>query len=203
MLCALTPLILGAALAAPAVPLPATLTSEPVEPPIAWFEEGSRLVPLGDEELAVQRGGFVWNGIQIGLGADLRTYLNGQLVLQTIINWTPMGSETQQFVSGALTQADAAQLQAGILTSGGITMTVGDQSVFLANQGQTAILHRTEGALQTVLVNRASNLEARQEIDAVLDLDNFGGFQQELISTRMMDNLSQMLDQSTIAGLNN
>ena len=158
---------------------------------------------VSDEELAKLRGGFRWQGVEIGLGAEVRTYLNGELVLQTNINWTAGGAQTTQLVSGALTPADAAQLQAGILTSGGITMRVGDETVFLANQGQTAILHRTDGAIQNVLINRASNIEARQEVDAVLDLQNFGGFQQDIINTRIGNSLGEMVGQMTIGSLNN
>ncbi len=158
---------------------------------------------VSDEELAKLRGGFSWQGMEIGLGAEVRTYLNGELVLQTTINWTPTGAETSQFVSGALAAADAAQLQAGILTSGGITMRVGGDSVFLANQGQTAIVHRTDGAIQNILVNRASNIDARQEIDAVLDLGNFGAFQQEIMSQRLGASIGDMIAQTTINSLNN
>ena len=158
---------------------------------------------VSDEELASLRGGFSWQGVEIGLGAEVRTYLNGELVLPTNINWTAKGAQTTQLVSGALTSADAAQLQAGILSSGGITMRVGQETVFLANQGQTAILHRTDGAIQNVLINRASNIEARQEIDAVLDLENFGSFQQDIVNTRIGNSLGEMVGQMTIGSLNN
>jgi hypothetical protein len=201
MVCALSSIAIGAALAAHAAPLPASAAQ--AKPPQSLVEDFAGREPLTDEELAGQRGGFTWNGIKIGLGADLRTYLNGELVLHTILSWTADGAQTQQLVSGNLTPADAAQLQAGILSSGGISMRVGNQSVFLANQGQTAILHRTDGALQSVLINRASNIEARQEIDAVLDLDNFGQFQQDIINTRVMDGINDMLTQSMTESLNN
>ena len=158
---------------------------------------------VSDEELAKLRGGFNWQGIDIGLGAEIRTFLNGELVLQTNVSWSATGATTTQLVSGALTAADAAQLQAGILTSGGITMRVGGESVFLANQGQTAVLHRTDGAIQNVLINRASNIEARQEIDAVLDLDNFAVFQEGITAERLGNSLADMVAQTTIASLNN
>lgn len=182
-----------AAVAAVAEPPPTT-------PPTEVTELGE---VVSDEELAGMRGGFSWQGVNIALGAEVRTYLGGQLVLQTNISWTAAGAQTTQLVSGALTPAGAAQLQAGILTSGGITMSVGQESVFLANQGQTAILHRTEGAIQNVLINRASNIEARQEVDAVLDLDNFGAFQQDVVTSRMGNSVGDMISQLTIGNLNN
>jgi hypothetical protein len=178
----------------------AVMEAMPAKPP-AETVEVEELV--SDDELAEMRGGFSWQGVQIGLGAEIRTYLSGQLVLQTNISWTAAGAQTVQQVSGALTAADAAQLQAGVLTSGGISMRVGQESVFLANQGQTAILHRTEGTFQNVLVNRASNIDARQEIDAVLNLDNFGGFQQDILNTRLGMSVGEMVSQLTIGSLNN
>jgi hypothetical protein len=162
---------------------------------------GFALVP--DEQLAQHRGGFAWQGVEIKLGAEIRTYLNGELVLQTNVTWTELGAQTVQTVSGSLTAADAAQLQAGILTSGGITMRVGDQSLFLTNQGQTAILHRTDGAIQNILVNTASNIEASQEIDASLDLGNFGQFQENIADIRLGDAIGDMVGHATIGTLGN
>ena len=40
--------------------------------------------PLGTEALAQARGGLSWGGMQISLGADMRTYVNGQLALHTL-----------------------------------------------------------------------------------------------------------------------
>jgi hypothetical protein len=150
-----------------------------------------------DKELAGYRGGFVWQGVEIGLGAEIRTFLNGELVLQTNITWTPTGAQTTRFVSGALTPVDAAQLEAGILSTGGITMKVGDQSVFLANEGQTVFVQGTNGSIQNILINRASNITAREEIDATLDLQNFGQFQQQQLASHVGmtagDGVGQML----------
>lgn len=203
MFAALLPTIAGMAVAVQAVPLPATTPSQPGEPPIAWMDELAGLQPIPDQELAEQRGGFSWEGVEIGLGAEVRTYLNGQLALQTNISWTPTGANTTQWVSAALTPADAAQLQAGILTSGGITMRVGDESVFLANDGQTAILHRTEGSIQNVLINRANNVVASQEVDAMLDLGNFSQFQDRVTDVRWGQAIGDALGQATIGSLGN
>ena len=203
MLTALLPTIAGMAVAVQAVPLPAIPLSHQSEPPIAWQDEFAGLEPLADQELAEQRGGFRWEGVDIDLGAEIRTYLNGDLALQTNISWTAAGTSTAQWVSAALTPADAAQLQAGILTSGGITMKVGDQSVFLANDGQTAILHRTDGVLQNVLINRASNITGRQEVDAALNLGNFDQFQGRLTDLRVGQAIGDAVGASTIGALGN
>jgi hypothetical protein len=170
----------------------------------APIDDGADLAGLAtvpDDELATDRGGFVWQGVEIGLGAEVRTYLDGALVMQTNISWTATGATTSRIVSGALTPATAAQLQAGILTSGGITMRVGDQSVFLANGGQTAIIQPTDGALQNILINRASNISARQEMDAVLDLHNFDQFQRQTSENRLGDMLGESVNLGTLGAL--
>jgi hypothetical protein len=167
-------------------------------------DDGADLTDLPivpDQELAVDRGGFSWQGVEIGLGAEIRTYLDGALVLQTNISWTPSGAATTQVVSGALAPADAAQLQAGLLANSGISMRVGDQSVYLANGGQTAIFQPTDGAIQNVLVNRANNISARQEVDATLDLHNFGQFQQQVGQSRMGDAIGEALNLGTLGAI--
>ena len=87
------------------------------------------------------------------------------------------------------------------LVSGGITMRVGDQYVFLANGGQTAIVQPGDGALQNILINRASNITARQEVDAVLDLHNFGQFQQQTSNSRIGDMIGDAMNLGTIGAL--
>jgi hypothetical protein len=173
-------------------------------PSAAQADDGSDLAGLpvvGDEELAQDRGGFSWQGVDINLGAEMRTYLNGALVLQTNISWTAAGATTTQFVSGALTAADAAQLQAGMLSGAGISMHVGDQSVYLANAGQTALIQAPNGAIQNILINRASNVDIRQQVDATLNLGNFGPFQQQTLATRVGDSLGVALNAATLGAL--
>lgn len=158
---------------------------------------------VSDKELARYRGGFVWKGVQVSLGAEIRTFLNGELVLQTNVTWTPSGSQTTQFVSGALTPVDAAQLQAGILSTGGISMKVGDQSVFLANGGQTVFAQATDGRIQNILINRADNITAKQEIDATLGLQNFGQFQQQNLQSHIGTSAGDMVGQAISGFLGN
>jgi len=168
------------------------------------IDDGADLTELPivpDPELAHDRGGFSWQGVEIGLGAEIRTYLDGALVLQTNISWTATGATTTQLVSGALAPADAAQLQAGLLANSGISMRGGDQSVFLANGGQTALYQRTDGAIQNVLINRASNISARQEVDATLDLHNFGQFQQQTSQSRIGDAIGDALNLGTLGAI--
>lgn len=157
--------------------------------------------PLSDLQLRDHRGGFVWQGVTINLGADIRTYLNGELALQTIVTWNEQGATTSQQLFGALTPAGADHLREGVLTTGGITMRVGDSNVFLANEGQTALIHRTDGAIQNILLNTASNTNLRQEAIIQLDLGGFSGFATTLSAERLNSALGNSIGDAVIANL--
>lgn len=131
---------------------------------------------VSDTELSDQRGGFAFAGMDIKLGADIRTFLENELVLHTIITIDENGYNRAQTVSGALTLADVDTIRNNVLSNGSITMNVGNSQVFLANEGRTAIIHGSEGALQNILVNTASNIIASQEVTATLDLGGYDGF---------------------------
>jgi hypothetical protein len=174
-------------------------------PPVALAAEADELADIervADADLAEARGGFTVAGVEVRLGAEIRTYLDGELVLQTNVSWDDTVTSTT-IASAALTQAGAAELQAGILRSGGITMRVGDESVFLANNGHTALLHRTENGLQNVLVNTASGVGITQEMDVTIDLGDFDDFQQDVIDTRLADALSDVMSLATAGSLGN
>ena len=131
---------------------------------------------VSDTELSDQRGGFAFAGMDIKLGADIRTFLENELVLHTIITIDENGYNRAQTVSGALTLADVDTIRNNVLSNGSITMNVGNSQVFLANEGRTAIIHGSEGALQNILINTASNIIASQEVTATLDLGGYDGF---------------------------
>ncbi|WP_447931664.1 hypothetical protein [Sphingopyxis fribergensis] len=171
--------------------------SEPEDAPL--LAEAPR-VP--DEILAIQRGGFAFQGMTISFGADIRSFVNDELALRTIVSWTPEGQTIERFVSPSLTAVSAAQVQGGILTSGGITMRIGDEPVFLANNGQTALVQSTD-AIQNVLINTASNVSLNQQVDAVLDLSGYEGFRDALASTRISDAIGSVMGAQTVGALGN
>jgi hypothetical protein len=144
----------------------------------ASFAEGGKdphLVAMSDEELAAAHGGFDWGGMSITFGADIRTFINGQLALQTLVNWTASGSSTQTTVGAGLTQATVADLQSG---AGGLSLSAlaGGTPVYLTNGGQTALMQGSAGALQNVLVNNAANLQALQQTNATINVGNYASF---------------------------
>jgi hypothetical protein len=100
-----------------------------------------------------------------------------------------------------LTTVEAGQLEDGMLQTPSITMRVGDATVLLANAGQTAIMFRPEAPLQTAIINTASNVSVRQEINSTLDLAGYEQYRGAVVTERMAAQLGTLLDFATIAGL--
>ena len=159
------------------------------------------LEALNESLLAEERGGFTMNGMTISLGAEFRTYIKDELVLRTTVSWQPEGTTRDEWASAAISQATAEQLRDGILSGNGITMRVGDQSVYLANGGQTALIHRTDGGLQNVLLNTASNTDIRQEADVALDIAGYAAFGGAIADAMRISGLNDAIDQSAIGTL--
>lgn len=155
------------------LPFSTAMTEPPVEDDDAMFSQPT----IADAELDQQRGGFAFAGMDIKLGADIRTFLDNELVLHTVITMNDNGYSRVQTVGAGLTLADADALRNSALSNGAIRLNVGNNQVFLANQGQTAIIHgNDQGTLQNILVNTASNITASQDVTATLDLSGYDGF---------------------------
>ena len=74
--------------------------------------------PIGDDELENARGGFSINGINFNFGASVQTLVNGQLALQTNLQWTSTGAvvtQVQGLGTKIVTQVDSTLANAGII----------------------------------------------------------------------------------------
>jgi hypothetical protein len=173
-------------LAGPSMPSPAAAGDE------AMFASGEAET-LSDAELSEQRGGFRYEGMDIQFGAEIRSYINDELVYQTNISWLDGATDVERSVSTQLTPAAAAEMGAELLGGGGINLRVGNENVYFANQGQTAFIQRADGSLQNIIVNSASNIALRQQIDAQLDISNFAPFRADVLSDKVASALSAMI----------
>jgi len=154
---------------------------------------------VGDDVLDDQRGGFDIGGVNVTLGAQIETSINGQLSLVTTVNWTDTSATTNQSVMGVLTPATAAQLQSGVLDTGHITMNVGGSSVFLANDGQTAVIHDTADGLQSILVNTANDTTISTQVTATIGLEGYGAFRNNYTIASIGAGLGEALGAATLA----
>lgn len=161
-----------------------TLDADSITLPAAATDTASAAVlahmtPLSDSEMAEAHGGFDWGGMNISFGADVQTYLDGQLALRTLVSLSANGATTQTIVGSQLSLADMAAA-----TGGGIAipqMLSGSQ-VYFANAGRTALIQNTNGALQNVLINTMANLNALQQTNATVTLGNYAAFSAALRS---------------------
>lgn len=144
---------------------------------------------VDDAVLAEQRGGFVLSGLQVNLGAQIRTLINGELAMVSTVTWAGNSVETSRVVSSALSAATAAQLQAGMLKTGSLTLNVGDSTVFLANDGGTAFIQNARSGLQNMVVNTASNIAIETQLNATIDLSGYAAFQASMQSNNLASSL--------------
>jgi hypothetical protein len=155
---------------------------------------------IADDELSKQRGGFVYQGVDINFGAEIRSYIGNELVMQTNFNWTDLQANIEHTVSTQLTPATLAAVQAGMLNGAGLSMHIGDNNIYVTNEGQTAFVQRADGTLQNIILNSASNVVLRQEIDANLDLSNFAPFQNAAMTGQIVSALSNMASTALTMG---
>lgn len=137
-------------------------------------------VPLEDAELAEVRGGLMTPiGIDVGFAADIRTYLDGELALETRLVWTDDGVSTQS--SGPL----------------GVTATgPGVWSVAVPGAGgSTEILHDlSANRIVAVALNTASGRTLRQDADLTLTLPGLADLQSRIAAARFSQTLSAAVD---------
>jgi hypothetical protein len=137
------------------------------------------LSPLDDHALADQRGGIQTPlGLDIGFGATVRTYVDGQLALESKLMWTDGGA--------------AVEHPEGVSIPGVTTITGGPTAgtPLSLPPGMTAVMHDlTSGRIGSVVVNTASNRTIRQTTDIVLTLPQLPQLQQQMARDRIVSQL--------------
>ncbi|MFI4967042.1 MAG: hypothetical protein ACHP9T_16955 [Caulobacterales bacterium] len=145
--------------------------------------------PMSDADLADQRGGIMTPiGIDIGFAANVRTFVDGQLALETTLTWTDQGPVTG--TTGALAAAPVAGLPGGLSAllpglSGGSTQILQD----LSNQ-----------RIASVIVNSASDRNIRQDTDITLTIPQLQALQHGFAASRIASNLQGVLALSLPGG---
>lgn len=151
--------------------------------------------PVLDEDMHDMRGGFISaGGFEIGFGATVKTFVDGQLALETQLTWDQTGAivESQAGVgdSAMIDLAETAQGQLRIPgLSEGASVALSDAS------GVTALIHRVvDGNFQNFIINTASDRDLRQEIDLNITLPAFesaqGGIALDRLGIRLNDEMA-------------
>lgn len=155
------------------------------------------------EHLATLRGGFRVGGLDMEFAANVRTLVNGTLVLESTTSLTPGGSlatqsnmptvgvnpQTLSFVSGQ-GSGQSTPLPASLSGLAGHTGVVVEDPT-----GLTTALHSvTREQILGVILTTASDQQIRQEINVEVTVSNFGQFQESvrsaLFSGRLLGSLS-------------
>jgi hypothetical protein len=156
----------------------------------AAAQEGPASAPrtLDDAALEGARGGLQTpSGLEIGLGASVRTYVDGSLALETRLTWTTEGAVSERVFDRA---ADGRDPGVGRDVRAPVTIAPG-----------TVVTHDlSENRIASVLLNTGSDRSIRQETDVTLHLPQLPDLQQRIATERLGQALQALAPEAS--GLN-
>ena len=145
---------------------------------------------ISNDELAGLRGGFEIAGLQIDIGAYIRTFIDGIQVLESMVNLT--GSDVTGGLLSVSTVRNAIEFKEGLQivdsSTGGLAAlrdqipdqvdlgALNNASGVILNdsKGFTAALHQiNRSQIISAVVNTASGRQLRQEVEVSVDIANF------------------------------
>ncbi|MBN9319890.1 MAG: hypothetical protein BGN86_10515 [Caulobacterales bacterium 68-7] len=144
---------------------------------------------VSEAALDDMRGGFNLNGLNIGFGVDLRSFVDGALVMESRLTMDPQqaGATVQNVASQMLTPQALADIGARVNAGlSGAGMSFGAATP----DGITVLHHLGDGQLSNVLINTADNRDLRQEIAITLTLPGFGDTQAGMEAARLGQDLA-------------
>jgi hypothetical protein len=160
--------------------------------------------PMSMDELADARGGFiVANGVTLGFGATVRTFVDGQLALESRLTWTETGAVTEH--SGGLEGAAdlASAIDAALAQGLDLEGLQNGQGLLLSDaSGATALVHNLRnGSIQNLIVNNASGRDLRQEIEITLTLPDLASMQRQYSFDRIGSQIGQDMNSALLQAL--
>jgi hypothetical protein len=146
----------------------------------AWLAGAPRSVsagdptPLTDEELDAQRGGLQTPfGFDIGFGAQVRTFIDGELRMETQLTWTAAGAQVIQTAGAA---------------PGDPAITVGPWTDVLPDltSGGIRVLQDVSGdRIASLVINTTNDRAIRQDTDITIALPQLAELQQQMAADRI------------------
>ncbi|MGZ8408112.1 MAG: hypothetical protein ACXWVJ_08805, partial [Caulobacteraceae bacterium] len=161
-------------------------------------------VALSDDDLSDLRGGFITaNGITFSFGAVARTFVGGELALESRLTWNAAGALSERRVGnvpGAVdlaTALDAAK--AGGLDLGGLGAA--DGLLLSDANGSTALIQTLQGGIRNLIINNADGRDLRQEVEVTLTIPDLGAMQHSYAIERLGSQIGQDISTGLLASL--
>ena len=136
---------------------------------------------VSDDELSDMRGGYlVADGIKLDFAATIKTFVDGQLGLQTNLVWTPTGAVTTQTLGDNVATVSADVANAMISAAGLRGTQVAGSGGATQNGATTLVQQVTANSLANMVFTTASNQNILQTIDVNLTLPGFAANQADM-----------------------
>ncbi len=152
---------------------------------------------LPQVELDAQRGGFAFAGLNFEFGANIRSFIDNRLVLESIITITQEGPIQHQAVSLPDNMPDATQITnvvpqpvpgtpKSVITNAPPDVDLSGLGNAMGvsvndHKGFTAAFHEaTRQRITSTLVNTANHRDLRQELEVRVNVENFRQFHQDV-----------------------
>jgi hypothetical protein len=150
--------------------------------------------PLDATELKREVGGFQTpGGLEIGFGAEVRTYVDGKLALQTHLTWTDKGAvrTTSNAKGEEISGATGAGINIGGAPGAGLFVP--------GDNGGTVVLHGLDSdQISGLVFNTADNRDIRQEVNVTLNVPDLSQFQKDVVGQkldlRLQDTVARALE---------
>lgn len=145
---------------------------------------------MSREELSETRGAVLLpNGFELGFGALVSTFVDGELALQTQLTWTEQGPQTELLAGAYTPDLGGAAAQKGL--------TVGGQFQGLLSpgaDGATVIVHDlTDGRIGNLVLNNASGRDIRQSAEITLNVPQLDVMQRQIAQQSQLRQLQNSL----------
>jgi hypothetical protein len=150
--------------------------------------------PLAPDQLTAARGQLVTGGgLTFGFGAEIRTFVDGKLALESKLTLTDQGVvKTNGEQAGA---EDGAAAMAGGISLPGFDPQ--DVTVLPGDGGATALIQTlTADQISSVVLNTANDRDIRQVVDLTFVLPQLAETQAQSNLQSLRSNLQSALDQA-------
>ena len=139
------------------------------------------LAPMSDGELSASRGGFLMaDGIEFDFAANVQTLVNGQLALQTTVQYAPSGAAVQQTLGLGANVTPISPSQLAALFGAGIGNAASGVQISEPTGSIEVGANVSGNQVQNLVVNSASNQSISQNTAVALTIYNFPTWQQQL-----------------------